>query len=73
MSEKKIREEVKNKEKADNQRQSVHDEKRPELYKFKEQQLVDDIPLRDLEIEEKNNKRKENSQSTSQSEEKYKG
>ncbi|SHN23012.1 hypothetical protein [Gracilibacillus kekensis] len=72
MSEKREREEVKNKEKVDNQRESVHDEKRPDLYKFKEQQLVDDIPLKDLEIEEKNNKKKHHSQSTSQSEEKYK-
>lgn len=66
------REEIKKKETVDNKRHSVHDEKRPELYKFKEQQLVDDIPMRDLEIEERNNRKKHNSQSTSQSEEKYK-
>ncbi|KAB8138293.1 hypothetical protein F9U64_05530 [Gracilibacillus oryzae] len=65
-------EEVKKKETVDNKRKSVHDERRPELYKFKEEQLVDDIPLEDLKIEERNNDKKKNSQSTSQSEKKYK-
>ncbi|MDA3130301.1 hypothetical protein GJS40_09735 [Aliibacillus thermotolerans] len=49
-----------------------YDEHRTELDKFKEQQHVDDIPLRDLEIEEKLIKNKKKSQNTSQSEEKYK-
>ncbi|WP_208588833.1 hypothetical protein [Gracilibacillus suaedae] len=73
MGEERKNKQVEHKERVDNKRKSVNDEKRPELYMFKEQQLVDDIPLRDLEIEEKNLKDKKNSQNTSQSEEKYKG
>jgi hypothetical protein len=73
MGEERKNKQVEQKETVDNKRQSVNDEKRSELYKFKEQQLVDDIPLRDLEIEEKNLIDKKNSQNTSQSEEKYKG
>ncbi len=73
MGEERKNKKVEQKETVDNNRKSVNDEKRSELYKFKEQQLVDDIPLRDLEIEEKNLRDKKNSQSTSQSEEKYKG
>ncbi len=72
MGEERKNKQVEQKETVDNKQKSANDEKRPELYKFKEQQLVDDIPLRDLEIEEKNLKDKKNSQSTSQSEEKYK-
>ncbi|MFC4403642.1 hypothetical protein [Gracilibacillus xinjiangensis] len=73
MSKENMSEEMKNKEKIDNnERKSVHDEKRTELDKFKKQQLVDDIPLEDLKIEERNNDDKTNSQSTSQSERKYK-
>ncbi|SER94692.1 hypothetical protein SAMN04487944_11396 [Gracilibacillus ureilyticus] len=72
MSKENMNEEMKNKETVDNRRKSVHDEKRTELDKFKKQQLVDDIPLEDLKIEEKNNDKKRNSQSTSQSERKYK-
>lgn len=72
MGEERKNKQVEQKETVDNKQKSANDEKRQELYKFKEQQLVDDIPLRDLEIEEKNLKDKKNSQSTSQSEEKYK-
>ncbi|MGP4039803.1 hypothetical protein ACTWP4_07865 [Gracilibacillus sp. D59] len=73
MGEERKHNKVERKETVQNKRKSVNEEKRPDLYKFKEEQLVDDIPLRDLEIEEKNLRDKKNSQSTSQSEEKYKG
>lgn len=59
------------KDTVDNKRQSAYEEERSELHKFKDQQLTDEIPLKDLEIEEKNTKDKKNSQSTSQSEKKY--
>ncbi|SEQ33674.1 hypothetical protein [Piscibacillus halophilus] len=62
---------LKNKDTVDNKRKSVNEERRNELHKYKDEQLVDDIPLKDLEIEEKNTKKKTNSQSTSQSEQKY--
>ncbi|RCW73244.1 hypothetical protein [Saliterribacillus persicus] len=65
-------EDLKKKQVVDNERKSTFDEDRTELHKFKEEQLVDDIPLEDLKIEEKNLKDKKNSQSTSQSEKKYK-
>ncbi|PKR77837.1 hypothetical protein CEY16_07870 [Halalkalibacillus sediminis] len=67
----KNKKDLKNKDTEENQRKSAFDEKRTELHKFKDEQLVDDIPMEDLEIEEKNTKDKTNSQSTSQTEEKY--
>ncbi|TFB21394.1 hypothetical protein E3U55_08755 [Filobacillus milosensis] len=63
---------LKHKDKIADMRDTIYEERRNELHKFKDEQLVDDIPLEDLEIEEKNNRKKKNSQSTSQSEEKYK-
>ncbi|UOQ50458.1 hypothetical protein MUN88_10575 [Gracilibacillus caseinilyticus] len=45
--------------------------KQPDLSEFEELQTVDEIPLKDVEIEEKNIRQKENSQSTSESEQKH--
>ncbi|UOQ86850.1 hypothetical protein [Gracilibacillus salinarum] len=46
--------------------------KRFDPSEFEEElQMVDEVPLKDIEIEEKNIRQKENSQSTSESEQKH--
>ncbi|MGM8211346.1 hypothetical protein ACLIBH_00995 [Virgibacillus sp. W0430] len=57
-------------EKTNNQEEQ-HEEDRNTLDGFKEQQLVDDIPLEDLKIEKQQEDKKKKSQDTSQSEKKY--
>ncbi|MBP1968446.1 hypothetical protein J2Z83_000538 [Virgibacillus natechei] len=46
-------------------------EERTKLDKFKEQELVDDIPMEDLKIEQKDEKKKFKSKNASQSERKH--
>lgn len=52
--------------------QNHSEEERNPLDKFKDQQFVDDIPLEELKIEAEQEANKEKSQTTSQSEKKYK-
>ncbi|WP_066190195.1 hypothetical protein [Gracilibacillus phocaeensis] len=67
-----MNDEINRKEREKNKRKTIHEEKRSKLDQFKEQQFVDETPLEDQKIDRQNEKDKKNSQSTSQSEKKYK-
>ncbi|SDJ36169.1 hypothetical protein [Salimicrobium halophilum] len=57
---------------VDNNEKRVNEEERTELAeKFKEEELTDDIPMEELEIDEKSNKDKQHFRDESQSEKKY--
>ncbi|ASN06451.1 hypothetical protein [Virgibacillus necropolis] len=60
------------KKSSDKDNNGEHVEKRTKLDEFKDQQMVDDIPLEDLKIEQKDEKKKSKSKDESQSERKYK-
>ncbi|WP_390303265.1 hypothetical protein [Virgibacillus sediminis] len=62
---------AKDKERIKDNKSRANEEERSELDGFKEQQLVDDMPMEDLKIEQKHEKEKHNSQDASQSERKY--
>lgn len=55
----------------DGQNTKWNEEDRTELDMFKDQQHVDDIPMKDLSIEQKEEKVKHKTKDKSQSEEKY--
>ncbi|GAB2554547.1 hypothetical protein [Gracilibacillus alcaliphilus] len=73
MNEKEKREDIRKKEKVARRKRIATEEELHALDRFKEQQFVDEVPLEDLKIEEQNQKDKQSSQNTSQSERKYKG
>lgn len=56
----------------ENERTKWNEEDRNKLDEFKEQQLVDDIPLEDLKIEQEDERKKHKTKDDSQSERKYK-
>ncbi|SIS39820.1 hypothetical protein [Salimicrobium flavidum] len=57
---------------VDNNRKRINEEERTDLAeKFKEEELTDDIPVEELEIDEKGNRQKRNTRTDSQSEKKY--
>lgn len=61
-----------NKSSSDKDNNGEHVEKRTKLDEFKDQQMVDDIPLEDLKIEQKDERKKSKTKDESQSERKYK-
>lgn len=57
---------------VDNNRKRINEEERTDLAeKFKEEELTDDIPMEELELDEKGNRQKTKSRNESQSEKKY--
>lgn len=59
-------------DKIKNDQSKLHEEDRTSLDNFKQQKLVDDIPMEDLKINKKMEKQKKKTQNTSQSEKKFK-
>lgn len=59
-------------DKIKNDKSKLHEEDRTSLDNFKQQKLVDDIPMEDLKINKKMEKQKKKTQNTSQSEKKFK-